>query len=66
VGQACLNLGVVMSVVPPKGLVLPFLSYGASAMMVNLLAVGILLSISAEGAPAPAVEPASGGAHVPG
>ncbi|MFZ5479810.1 MAG: putative lipid II flippase FtsW [Myxococcota bacterium] len=48
VGQACLNLGVVMSVVPPKGLVLPFLSYGASAMMVNLGAVGILLSISAE------------------
>lgn len=47
VGQACLNLGVVMSVVPPKGLVLPFMSYGASAMMVNLAAVGILLSISA-------------------
>lgn len=48
VGQACLNLGVVMSVVPPKGLVLPFLSYGSSAMEVNLAAVGILLSISAE------------------
>ena len=48
VGQACLNLGVVMSVVPPKGLVLPFLSYGASAMMVNLAAVGVLLSVSAE------------------
>ncbi len=47
VGQACLNLGVVMSVVPPKGLVLPFMSYGASAMMVNLAAVGILLSVSA-------------------
>lgn len=48
VGQACLNLGVVLSVVPPKGLVLPFLSYGSSAMEVNLAAVGILLSISAE------------------
>ena len=48
VGQACLNLGVAMSVLPPKGLVLPFLSYGNSAMMVNLTAVGILLSISAE------------------
>ncbi len=49
VGQACLNLGVVMSVVPPKGLVLPFMSYGATAMMMNLAAVGVLLSISAEG-----------------
>lgn len=48
VGQACLNLGVVTSMVPPKGLVLPFISYGASAMMVNLAAVGVLLSISAE------------------
>jgi cell division protein FtsW len=48
VGQACLNLGVVMSLVPPKGLVLPFVSYGATAMIVNLVAVGVLLSISAE------------------
>ena len=42
VGQACLNLGVVMSVVPPKGLVLPFMSYGATAMMMNLAAIGVL------------------------
>lgn len=46
--QACLNLGVVMSVVPPKGLVLPFMSYGSTAMMMNLAAVGVLLSISRE------------------
>ena len=47
-GEALFNLGVVMGMVPPKGLVLPFISYGASAMMANMLAVGILLSISAE------------------
>lgn len=64
VGQACLNLGVVMSVIPPKGLVLPFLSYGSSAMEVNLVAVGILLSISAE-AVAPARAPATAPAGVP-
>lgn len=46
-GQACLNLGVVLSMVPPKGLVLPFISYGPSAMLVNLAAVGVLLSIAA-------------------
>ncbi len=48
VGQACLNLGVVMSLLPPKGLVLPFVSYGTGAMMVNLMAVGVLLSVAAE------------------
>ncbi|MDG1481963.1 MAG: putative lipid II flippase FtsW [Myxococcota bacterium] len=42
------NLGVVMGILPPKGLVLPFLSYGATAMMSHLWAVGILLSIAAE------------------
>jgi cell division protein FtsW len=46
--QACLNLGVVTALLPPKGLVLPFISYGNSAMMINLAAIGILLSISAE------------------
>lgn len=51
VGQACLNLGVVLSLLPPKGLVLPFISYGASAMIINLTAVGVLLSISADMAP---------------
>ena len=48
VSEAMFNLGVVMGLLPPKGLVLPFISYGASAMMSNLLAVGLLLSISAE------------------
>ena len=62
VGQACMNLGVVLGVLPPKGLVLPFVSYGASAMIVNLVAVGILLSISAEArAEAPAAVPVAGG-----
>ena len=48
VSEAMFNLGVVMGILPPKGLVLPFISYGASAMMSNLLAIGLLLSISAE------------------
>lgn len=48
-GQALLNLGVAMGVLPPKGLVLPFMSYGGSAIMVHLLCVGLLLNISANG-----------------
>ena len=46
--QAFFNLAVVMGMVPPKGLVLPFISYGASAVMAHLWCVGILLSIAAE------------------
>jgi cell division protein FtsW len=46
--EAFFNLAVVMGMVPPKGLVLPFISYGASAMVSHLWIVGILLSISAE------------------
>ena len=47
--EIAFNLAVVMGMVPPKGLVLPFISYGASAMLANLWAVGVLLSIAAEG-----------------
>ncbi len=47
--QAGLNLGVVLGALPPKGLVLPFMSYGASAIMVHMWSVGVLLSISVDG-----------------
>lgn len=48
-GQAILNFGVVMGVLPPKGLVLPFMSYGGSAVIVHLMAVGLILNVSANG-----------------
>lgn len=48
--QAFFNMAVVMGLVPPKGLVLPFLSYGATALQSHLWSVGILLSIAAEAA----------------
>jgi cell division protein FtsW len=46
--QAFLNLGVVTGMVPPKGLVLPFISYGSSAVLAHLFGVGLLLAISTE------------------
>ena len=46
--QAVINMGVVCGLVPPKGLVLPFLSYGASAVLVHSLCVGLLLRVSLE------------------
>jgi cell division protein FtsW len=44
--QALINLAVAMSVLPTKGLTLPFVSYGGSSLLVCAAAMGILLSIS--------------------
>jgi len=56
--QAIINMAVVSGMAPTKGLSLPFLSYGGSSLLVNLLAVGILLNISCQiKKPAPTVAP---------
>ncbi len=39
------NIGMTLGVMPVKGLPLPFVSYGGSAMLVNFVALGILQSI---------------------
>jgi cell division protein FtsW len=44
--QAMLNMGVVLGLVPTKGLPLPFISYGGSAFTANCLAIGILINIA--------------------
>jgi cell division protein FtsW len=44
--QALIHMGVVMGLMPTKGLVLPFISYGGSAMVINLIEAGMLLSLS--------------------
>lgn len=43
--QAALNMAVVTGMLPPKGLPLPFISYGGTSLMVNMAAVGIMLNI---------------------
>jgi cell division protein FtsW len=49
---ALLNGAVVMGLLPPKGLTLPFLSYGRSSLLVACIAAGILISIARASAPA--------------
>ena len=44
--QAFLNISVVLSLMPTKGIPLPFVSSGGSSMLVSLLCMGVLLNIS--------------------
>ena len=44
--QAFFNISVVLGLLPTKGIPLPFVSYGGSSLIVNLLGMGILLNVS--------------------
>ncbi|MEE8348547.1 MAG: putative lipid II flippase FtsW [Acidobacteriota bacterium] len=47
--QAFINMSMVISLLPTKGLPLPFVSVGGSSMIITMAAVGILLNISSQG-----------------
>jgi cell division protein FtsW len=44
--QALINIGVVTGSLPTKGLPLPLVSYGGSALIFNLIEIGLLLNVS--------------------
>ena len=44
--QVVMNIAVVTSLMPPTGVILPFISYGGNAMLVFTAAAGILLNVS--------------------
>lgn len=44
--QAVVNLAAMVAVIPLTGVPLPFISYGGSALLANLTAVGLLLSVN--------------------
>ena len=47
-GQAFINMGVNLGVLPTKGLTLPLLSYGGSALLINLVALAIVVRVDSE------------------
>ncbi|MDR1968283.1 MAG: putative lipid II flippase FtsW [Burkholderiaceae bacterium] len=46
--QAFINIGVNLGALPTKGLTLPFMSYGGSAVMANMVAIAIVLRVDVE------------------
>jgi cell division protein FtsW len=47
-GQAFINMGVNLGVLPTKGLTLPLMSFGGSAIVVNMVALAIVLRVDIE------------------
>jgi cell division protein FtsW len=47
-GQAFINMGVNLGALPTKGLTLPLISYGGSAVLMNLIALAVVLRVDME------------------
>ena len=46
--QSFINMGVNLGALPTKGLTLPLMSYGGSAILMNMVAIAIVMRIDAE------------------
>ena len=46
--QAVINISVVTGLLPTKGIPLPFMSFGGSSLLVNMMAIGILMNIAVQ------------------
>lgn len=46
--QICVNGGMNMGLMPTKGLTLPFISYGGTALVMSLMMIGVILRIEKE------------------
>jgi cell division protein FtsW len=51
VGQAVVNVGAVIGILPVTGVPLPFVSFGGSSLVITMVAVGILANVARQGAP---------------
>ncbi|RMH44037.1 MAG: putative lipid II flippase FtsW [Deltaproteobacteria bacterium] len=52
--QALVNAGVVLGVLPAKGLTLPLVSYGGSSLVTSMFLIGLVLNVSRRAPPPPA------------
>ena len=48
IGQALVNLGAVLQLLPITGVPLPFVSYGGSSLLPSLMAIGLLLAFASQ------------------
>jgi cell division protein FtsW len=64
--QAIINIGVNVAILPLTGLTLPFISYGGSSLLANMMGAGLLLNISryAQGVADPSDRRRVGRAHI--
>jgi cell division protein FtsW len=46
IGQALINIAVVLEVLPVLGVPLPFMSVGGSALMASLIGVGVVMAVN--------------------
>jgi cell division protein FtsW len=53
VGQAIVNIGAVIGILPVTGVPLPFVSFGGSSLFVTMVAVGMLANVARQGARRP-------------
>lgn len=53
--QAFFNISVVLGLLPTKGIPLPFVSYGGSSLLINMVGMGILLNVSQHASSTPVV-----------
>ena len=44
--QICINMGMVLGLMPVVGIPLPFISYGGSGTLVNFCLIGLALNVS--------------------
>ena len=51
VTQAGINIGVISGGLPTKGLTAPLISYGGSNLLMNMIMIGLLVSVGLENVP---------------
>jgi cell division protein FtsW len=53
VGQAAINLGAVIGLLPVSGVPLPFLSVGGTSLVITMFGVGVVANIARQTVPSP-------------